>query len=338
MVCVSITITHRNWGDPRNAVIGYYSSSLDGNYAQGDNAWGWGGYGTPTDAEYLENTAIPKTISYLNATFKSLYGRDMKRTDVCGQEGWTPPCTPVWVCESPLNGYEADGCGNRRANPACNPPQGNISFVSTPPGAGIFIDGTDQGVKTPTTAMNVTAGDHTYVLKLAGYNDYSGTVSVVTGQTATVSAALIPTCVPAWKCEIPLKGYETDGCGNRRANPACNPPQIGNISFVSTPPGAGIFIDGAEQGINTPATITNLSSGDHTYKLVLSGYKDATGTFTIEPGMTTTVSVPLTKAEAGVGAGMILGISLLGLGVIGAVVVATREKKPEYTLPKYKGG
>lgn len=29
-------------------------------------------------------------------------------------------------------------------------------------------------------------------------------------------------CVPNWKCELPLNGYESDGCGNRRLNPECN--------------------------------------------------------------------------------------------------------------------
>lgn len=30
------------------------------------------------------------------------------------------PCVPSWVCETPLNGYEKDGCGNRRLNASCN--------------------------------------------------------------------------------------------------------------------------------------------------------------------------------------------------------------------------
>lgn len=30
------------------------------------------------------------------------------------------PCVPNWVCEIPLNGYESDGCGNRRLNSTCN--------------------------------------------------------------------------------------------------------------------------------------------------------------------------------------------------------------------------
>jgi hypothetical protein len=43
--------------------------------------------------------------------------------DGCGNRRLNPacnaPCVPVWVCEVPANGYEADGCGNRRLNPAC---------------------------------------------------------------------------------------------------------------------------------------------------------------------------------------------------------------------------
>lgn len=30
-----------------------------------------------------------------------------------------PSCVPNWQCEQPSNGYESDGCGNRRANSAC---------------------------------------------------------------------------------------------------------------------------------------------------------------------------------------------------------------------------
>lgn len=29
------------------------------------------------------------------------------------------PCVPDWLCETPLNGYEEDGCGNRRENVDC---------------------------------------------------------------------------------------------------------------------------------------------------------------------------------------------------------------------------
>jgi hypothetical protein len=53
---------------------------------------------------------------------------------------------------------------------------------------------------------------------------------------------------------------------------------------------------------------------------------------------TCTGSINVRLPHEGIGIGTILGIGLLGMGILGAVVYATREKKPEYTLPGYKGG
>lgn len=69
---------------------------------------------------------------------------------------------------------------------------GSVSFVSYPPGAEIFMDGVDQAVKTPAIVTNVPAGSHIYILKLAGYRDYQGSINVLESQTAGVSANLIP--------------------------------------------------------------------------------------------------------------------------------------------------
>ena len=33
--------------------------------------------------------------------------------------------------------------------------------------------------------------------------------------------SIIAPCIPEWNCELPLNGYESDGCGNRRLNDAC---------------------------------------------------------------------------------------------------------------------
>jgi len=41
--------------------------------------------------------------------------------DIGAYEYGSSPCIPNWQCEQPLNGYEADGCGNRRLNTTCNP-------------------------------------------------------------------------------------------------------------------------------------------------------------------------------------------------------------------------
>lgn len=68
----------------------------------------------------------------------------------------------------------------------------------------------------------------------------------------------------------------------------------GSASFTSSPSGARIWIDGVDQNVNTPSTISGLTPlpASHTYKLV-SGIYTATGTFTVTTGMTTNVSITI---------------------------------------------
>ena len=145
-----------------------------------------------------------------------------------------------------------------------SPVTGNISFSSSPSGADIYLDNVLQTPKTPSTITGVSAGSHTYRLSLTGYNDATGTVIVVAGQTAAVSVTLTPIVT------------------------------TGSISFASSPSGADIYLDNTIQTPKTPSTITNVSAGSHTYKLSLTGYADATGSVTVVAGQTATVSVTLT--------------------------------------------
>jgi len=68
---------------------------------------------------------------------------------------------------------------------------GSISFASTPSGASITVDSVNLGQITPYTKSGVSAGNHSYLLKLSGYKDYLGTVTVTADQTITVTAQLI---------------------------------------------------------------------------------------------------------------------------------------------------
>lgn len=70
--------------------------------------------------------------------------------------------------------------------------QGSVSFVSYPPGAEIFMDGVDQEIKTPAIVTYVPAGEHSYVLKLAGYKDYPNSITVMENQTTDVTVNLLP--------------------------------------------------------------------------------------------------------------------------------------------------
>src|SRR3972149_7739932 len=61
----------------------------------------------------------------------------------------------------------------------------------------------------------------------------------------------------------------------------------GALSILSNPTGADIFMDGEDKKMTTPATISGLTPGHHTYKLTLSGYEEITGSFLMTLGQTT---------------------------------------------------
>ncbi len=139
---------------------------------------------------------------------------------------------------------------------------GSISFSSTPTVARIWLAPTgqtlvDQLVDTNTTITGLVVGSYDIKLVKATYQDYTATVSVTDGGTTIVSATLTLA--------------------------------TGNVSFTSTPTGAEIFIDTVDQLVVTPSTISGLTPGSHSYALTKAGYVDATGSFNITGGSTTTV-------------------------------------------------
>jgi hypothetical protein len=67
---------------------------------------------------------------------------------------------------------------------------GAISVISSPTGAKVFIDGSDTGQMTNCTLSNISAGSHAIKLTKEGYQDYQKSVSLSSGQTATVTATL----------------------------------------------------------------------------------------------------------------------------------------------------
>jgi hypothetical protein len=62
---------------------------------------------------------------------------------------------------------------------------GNLDISSNPLGAEIFIDGMDKGKVTKSIIPNITAGNHSLTLKLAGYQDYNTTFNISAGATTT---------------------------------------------------------------------------------------------------------------------------------------------------------
>jgi hypothetical protein len=73
------------------------------------------------------------------------------------------------------------------------PPTGTLDISSVPGSAEIFIDDVDQNKLTESVIQNIPAGDHTLKLTLAGYQDYSTTFTITSGQTTILTITLIQT-------------------------------------------------------------------------------------------------------------------------------------------------
>jgi hypothetical protein len=68
---------------------------------------------------------------------------------------------------------------------------GSLVATSTPAGGQVYIDNQFRGVA-PVTVYNLPAGDHIVNMKLAGYSDWSCSVSLLSGQMAQVAAQFTP--------------------------------------------------------------------------------------------------------------------------------------------------
>jgi hypothetical protein len=68
---------------------------------------------------------------------------------------------------------------------------GSIRITSTPPGAEIYLNNEYHGT-TPATLNAVPAGNHTIEIREQGYINWSTSVTVTVGSTASVSSSLVP--------------------------------------------------------------------------------------------------------------------------------------------------
>lgn len=145
-------------------------------------------------------------------------------------------------------------------------PQGYIQVTSTPPGALAIVDDY-QRLSTPDVFTVPADRYHTVQVQMRGYQPFSQSVFVKSGQTATVSASLVQ-----------------------------NAPVTGGLTVSSSPLGADIYIDGNYRG-ETASTIGGLSPGTHLLSLRKAGYHDASSTISITPGSVMSRSISLQKYQ-----------------------------------------
>ena len=70
----------------------------------------------------------------------------------------------------------------------------SLTFQTTPPGAEVYLDSADTLKITPVT-FEIAEGTHDYLLRLDGFEDIGGTVTLVAGNDYILDAVLKETSV-----------------------------------------------------------------------------------------------------------------------------------------------
>jgi hypothetical protein len=178
---------------------------------------------------------------------------------------------------------------------------GSLYMTSNPSGAQVYVDSSYRGT-TPTTVGNLAPGTHAVLLRLSGYQDFSGTATIYASQTTTMSANLV------------------------QVTPTTS---LGTLAISSSPSAAEVYVDNVFRGY-TPLTLTDISPGSHAITLSLAGYQNWLGTVQVSAGQTTTVqgtlvpnptTVPTTTKAPGFG----IFAGMAALGLLGAVLVLKRD-------------
>jgi serine/threonine-protein kinase len=139
-----------------------------------------------------------------------------------------------------------------------------LLVTSDPTGADIFINGDKQLGQTP-MALHLAPGKYNVVLRLSGYDAYSGRVQVRDDGQAKVDATL----------------HQKNG-------------HVAWAQVESTPAGAEIWVDGVFTGQQTPARV-EISSGIHNIAMKLDGYKPSRNAVQASDGGTVSVSTNLQR-------------------------------------------
>ena len=140
-------------------------------------------------------------------------------------------------------------------------------FISTqPPGADVFINGAKQSGQTPVT-LPLAPGQYNLVLRLSGYEPYSGNIQVKDIQTQ-LNVAL-----------------------SERSQTRVAWAQVNSI-----PKGAEIIVDGNSTGQFTPSRV-QITSGIHTFTLKLNGYQVAKRTVQASEGGTVNIDQTLQQQK-----------------------------------------
>jgi hypothetical protein len=234
---------------------------------------------------------------YLDAVYKGITpvtlnniasGTHILQIDHAGDYDWKS------TVEVPAGGMKTISA---TLNPMPSSSTGWIYASSSPGGATVTLDGSLVG-QTPVSGslkLNAVAtGNHAVTLSLAGYQQYSQSVSVSPNTVSEVSAVLQSQAAPSGR---------------------------GGLSVSSTPSGANVFLDNNFIGI-TPLTLSDIAAGSHLVTIRFDRYQDYTVTTAVNVEATSTVSAalaPITPAPRPASLPVLLTIAGLAIAVIASV-------------------
>ncbi len=145
---------------------------------------------------------------------------------------------------------------------------GVVQLTTNPADATVLFDGKPVGTSSPYLVTGVVPGDkHLLEVKKDGYRSWSQEVQVQPGQTLQFPVSLEP---------------GNGAGGSEVARGAAG--QTGGFTLESSPPGAKVFLDGAELGGVTPLRVGNLVPKAHTVKLELRDFRPQTINVDVKPG------------------------------------------------------
>lgn len=148
-----------------------------------------------------------------------------------------------------------------------------LAVSSTPPGADIYIDGKNSGKLTP-AQVSVDKGQHTVLVRKAGFIDETTSTQFVLGQTVSFSPALRPLgnvddIKTVGKVKRLFGGKEAAG--------------MGTVSIKTQPKGAQVAVNQHMLDKGSPVDFM-LDPGNYVVDITLSGYAPVHKVITVDRG------------------------------------------------------
>jgi hypothetical protein len=155
----------------------------------------------------------------------------------------------------------------------------NLTVITDPPGASVFIDGVQVNGTTPLMFTALPSGDHTVTVTLYGYGSLNSSVHLTRDQEVTLTfVAPPPPSVnqskegPNPPTAVPQSDVNSARMDQMQAMVVTIPESnSGGVYVVSNPDQAHILVDGGETSHLTPAAVSNLQKGVHYISVVKEG-------------------------------------------------------------------